>query len=76
MSYENTACPCGGKKPTDTMLCADCEAALASHPSMRWFKDTQQSPFCRRQAAIVLVTAARKRGTVRQPYLRVQGGAS
>lgn len=35
MSYENTQCPCGGKKLIDTMLCSECEAFLADHPSMK-----------------------------------------
>ncbi len=61
MSYENTQCPCGGKKPTDTMLCDDCETALADHPAMRWFTDRSQPVESRRNAAIVLVTAARQR---------------
>lgn len=61
MSYENTNCPCGGKKPTDTMLCAECETALADHPAMKWFKDTKEPVESRRHSAIILVTAARQR---------------
>jgi hypothetical protein len=62
MSYENTQCPCGGKKPTDTMLCDDCEIALDKHPSMKWFRDGSQPVEARRHAAIILVSAARSRG--------------
>jgi hypothetical protein len=61
MSYENTSCPCGGKKPTDTMLCDDCEAYLANHPAMKYFKDPRESVESRRQSAIILVTVARGR---------------
>lgn len=61
MSYENTKCPCGGNKPTDTMLCDECETALADHPSMKYFKDSKGPVESRRQAAIILVSVARQR---------------
>ena len=61
MSYENSICPCGGKKPTDTMLCDACEDALADHPAMGIFKDLTMRTEARRHAAITLVTLARKR---------------
>lgn len=43
MSYENTVCPCGDKKPTDTMLCEqaapDCirSSDLVRRPLLRYF---------------------------------------
>lgn len=61
MSYDNTICPCGGKKPLETMLCDECNAAFKDHPSMKAFMDDQASLPYRRQAAIVLVSLARKR---------------
>jgi hypothetical protein len=37
MSYENTSCPCGEKKLTDTMLCAACETAVGgSYDRKAW----------------------------------------
>lgn len=74
MSYENTKCPCGGNKPTDTMLCDECEIALADHPAMKWFLDTTQPVESRRNSAIVLVTAARQRKRNQTPYLRPNTG--
>ena len=61
MSYSDTNCPCGGKKPTDTMLCDDCNTAYAEHPSMRVFRDKTNSTDSRRHAAIVLLSLSRKR---------------
>ena len=62
MSFENTACPCGGKKDCDTMLCDLCESKLADHPAMATFKDPQAKTEWRRHAAIVLVTQSRSLG--------------
>jgi hypothetical protein len=61
MSYEDTKCPCGGKKPTDTMLCDDCEKALADRREMATFKDLNASVELRRHAATILVSLARGR---------------
>ena len=34
MSYENTSCPCGGRKERETMICADCVTAInAANPN-------------------------------------------
>lgn len=73
MSYEDTNCPCGGKKLRETMLCADCETAFASHPSMKVFKDETYSLDARRHAAIVLLTLSRKRKRVRDLPLEYLG---
>lgn len=61
MSFENTECPCGGKKATQTMLCSNCEQYFSNHPAMKWFNDTTAAFPARRNAAIILVTAARQR---------------
>ena len=61
MSYEDTSCPCGGKKERETMLCNDCEQYLADHPAMAVFKDKSNSNESRRHAAMILLTLARKR---------------
>jgi hypothetical protein len=67
MSYENTFCPCGGKKLPDTMLCADCETAFADRRERQTMNDLTVGVELRRHAAIVLVSLARSRK--RQPYL-------
>jgi hypothetical protein len=61
MAFDDTKCPCGDKKLTDTLLCDACETAFANHPSMRVFKDFTVTDAGRRHAAIVLVTMARGR---------------
>lgn len=61
MSYHDTNCPCGGKKGTDIMLCDDCLTTFADHPSMKVFNDPSFGLDARRQAAIILITLARKR---------------
>lgn len=66
MSFENTQCPCGWKKPCDTMLCDQCMADLKEHNSMKAFLDLKSPTSYRRQAALVLLTLARK--FKRDPY--------
>jgi hypothetical protein len=61
MSYENTSCPCGDKKPTDTMLCDGCETTFADRYETKAMRDTTLPVESRRHAAIVLVTLARSR---------------
>lgn len=61
MSFEDTKCPCGGKKLTDTMLCSDCETAFKDHPSMKYFNNPAHPIDGRRHAAITLITLARGR---------------
>jgi len=68
MSYENTSCPCGGKKPTDTMLCDECNEAFKDRPEMRYL-DPQWSTESRRHDAIILVSLARKRKRVKDRQL-------
>lgn len=62
MSYEDTNCPCGGKKPTDTMLCDACELAFVEHPAMKDFNNGSLGTDTRHHAAVILVTLSRKRG--------------
>jgi hypothetical protein len=61
VSYENTSCPCGGKKPCDTMLCDGCNEAFKDRTEMRDYQDIYLSLELRRNAAVILVTLARKR---------------
>lgn len=60
MSYEDTKCPCGDKKPTDTMLCDACVEYMKDHPSMVTFRSDAEI-HDRRHAALVLLTLARGR---------------
>ena len=61
MSYENTDCPCGGKKPRETMICQECERQFADTYEMKIVRDTTEAPWARRPAAIRLLSMARKR---------------
>jgi hypothetical protein len=71
MSYEDTNCPCGGKKERETMLCADCMKAFADTPDMKVFLDPiKYGVDARRPAAILLCAKARRRGAeTRHPEL-------
>ncbi len=62
MTYDDTHCPCGGTKLRETMLCGECETALAAETTMKMFRDTEHCPTgSRRSAAITLLGLARKR---------------
>jgi hypothetical protein len=64
MSYENTACPCGGKKERETMICADCVDYIESttaHTDLARHKDYSFSVEARRWMAIRVLTIARSR---------------
>jgi hypothetical protein len=61
MSYENTQCPCGGKKLIETMLCVECEQSLGGSFDRRRMEDPTASWEDRRASAIRLLTVARKR---------------
>lgn len=61
MSYADTVCPCGDKKPPNTMLCDGCETAFAQHPSMLAFKDKRNDFESLNHAARTLVILARDR---------------
>ena len=62
MSFENTACPCGGTKERETMICPACSDYLKDHPAMKSMNNEKASVESRRHAAIVIVTCARARG--------------
>jgi len=62
MSYENTSCPCGGKKLPDTMLCEECESTFKDRREMTEFKDGTLPVMFRRNAAMILLSLARSRG--------------
>ena len=61
MSWENGQCVCGGRKQRETMLCAECERALANRPEMATLKDGKLSKQFRRRAAFELLALARDR---------------
>ncbi len=60
MSYENETCPCGWKKQSETMLCPLCAESLKDDANMQVFNDPAYSVEHRRQAAIALITLARR----------------
>lgn len=66
MSYEDTNCPCGGKKPTDTMLCDPCEEHLKDRREMAEYRNLSLPTDYRRSAAVILVSLARRRK--REPH--------
>lgn len=61
MSYEDTKCPCGGKKPNDTMLCDACVEHLKDRREMSDYQDGDLPIEFRRHAAIILLSLARRR---------------
>lgn len=61
MSYENTSCPCGGRKERETMLCAPCVAATDGTADAVIIADSTRPWQARRNAAIRLIATARKR---------------
>jgi hypothetical protein len=61
MSYENTSCPCGGRKERETMLCTPCIAATEGTIESAVMHDTTRTWQTRRNAAIRLIAMARKR---------------
>jgi len=60
VSYEDTNCPCGDRKPTDTMLCDACMADLADRREMAIFRSADPVE-SRRHAAMILLSLARGR---------------
>ena len=61
MSYENSNCPCGGKKLTDTLLCPACEDLFKSHRDRSAMWDRKLPFDARRQAAIRVLAMSRRR---------------
>lgn len=60
MSYEDTNCPCGDQKPTDTMLCDACMEDLQDRREMVIFRSADPVE-SRRHAATILLALARRR---------------
>ena len=69
MSYENNQCVCGGKKPTETMLCDECEAAVAGSFDRKRMDDKTASYEDRRRSAIFVLSVCRKRKHQQQAAL-------
>jgi len=65
MSYEGTICPCGDKKPANTMICDSCMTEFKDHPSMTSVLDRNLGAELSRHAAITLLALARGRKTRR-----------
>lgn len=60
MSYEDTNCVCGDRKPTDTMLCDTCMEYLKDRREMATLRSADPVEL-RRNAATILLTLARGR---------------
>lgn len=61
MAYQDTNCPCGGRKIRETMLCQTCVTTLAGKPEMAFMHDSSLTWEQRRSSAIRLIAMARKR---------------
>lgn len=64
MSWEDTKCPCGGRKERETLLCGECETHLSGTMEMRAYKRPELGPMERRWAVIRLLSMARRRKAV------------
>ena len=64
MSYENTSCPCGGRKERETMICDPCKQAItAANPNDLALCEDHRNPVeSRRAMAIMILAACRRRG--------------
>lgn len=65
MSYENTSCPCGEKKLTDTMLCAACETVVAGSYDRKAMDDHREPFELRRHAAMRVLAPSKIEGPVK-----------
>lgn len=61
MSYENTDCPCGGKKERETMICPACREYLAGNHDLHFMADITESVESRRRSAVTVLSLCRKR---------------
>lgn len=61
MAYHDTNCPCGGKKPTDTMLCDECVTEFSHRRELKDYQDGSQPVDHRRHAAEILLALAHGR---------------
>ena len=68
MAYDDHICPCAGHKKPQTMLCGDCERDLGSTIEFAVWKDRTRTIPQRRNAAIRLISLARKRHAIMAPH--------
>ena len=64
MAWDDNDCACGGYKDRETLLCKDCMEAFAGSEDLATFLDHDAGYERRRQAAIRLLSLARKRAAV------------
>ena len=64
MSYENTSCPCGGRKERETMICDPCKAfaSITAANDLSLCEDHRIPTATRRAMAIRILAIARQRG--------------
>lgn len=70
MAYEDTNCPCGGKKARETMLCPACQQEFAQRREMAGFQNETAGFEYRRHCAIALLGMARRRSRTNEHSLR------
>jgi len=70
MSYENTRCPCRGQKLAETMLCPDCETAVAGTYDREQIGNLAASLEARRAAAIRILAVCRRRASAIRAHSR------
>lgn len=69
MAYEDTKCPCGDSKPTDTFLCDACVAHFVNRRELAEYQDRGLHLDFRRNAAVLLVTLSRCRKRAKESPL-------
>ena len=67
MSYENTSCPCGGRKERETMICDPCKsfASVTAANDLSLYEDHRIPVKTRRAMAIRILAIARRRGNAK-----------
>jgi len=63
MSYEDTKCPCGGKKERETMLSQRCVEKFQNSDlrhELTHYRNGEKPYWSRRSSAMLLLSAARK----------------
>ena len=67
MSYENTTCPCGGRKERETMICDPCKAfaSVTAANDLSLYEDHRIPTATRRAMAIRILAIARRRGNAK-----------
>jgi hypothetical protein len=64
MSYENTECPCGGKKERETLICKNCDKHIwetTDRFELDHLNDESFTLEARRGMAVRLLSMARRR---------------